>query len=176
MTGVQTCALPISPSTHEYKCQHLRVSRHMAAILMLATSTTLSHPTHPDHCLYPLIICCVELRRWPGQVMDTARAHPTQLKARRSGLLVAFFGDNSWGWFTPDLLVGFSEHAEEKCKQRTGLKVWSYRIEPARDDVRHTSTYTVPLPHPGDVLRDTMNICPLQLYRVYGYTSTNEDR
>ena len=55
--------------------------------------------------------------------MDTARAHPVQLKARRAGLLVAFFGDNSWGWFTPDLLISFSEHAQEKGKQRTLQKV-----------------------------------------------------
>ena len=55
--------------------------------------------------------------------MDVARAHPAQLKARRAGVLVAFFGDNSWGWFTPELLVDFVEHARDKAKQRTSLKV-----------------------------------------------------
>ena len=53
---------------------------------------------------------------------DSAKATKQQLRIRRAGQLVVFFGDNSFGWFPRELLVDFVEHLEEKAKQRTGNK------------------------------------------------------
>ena len=63
--------------------------------------------------------------RWPGQVWDAAKATKQQLRIRRAGQLVVFFGDNSFGWFPRELLVDFAEHLEDKAKQKTGNKVRS---------------------------------------------------
>ena len=48
--------------------------------------------------------------RWPGQVSDPDRASKTASAARPSGksLLVAFFGDGSFGWFNEVELQPFA--------------------------------------------------------------------
>ena len=48
--------------------------------------------------------------RWPGQVSDPDRASKTASAARPSGksLLVAFFGDGSFGWFNEAELQPFA--------------------------------------------------------------------
>lgn len=75
------------------------------------------------------------IRRWPGQVWDAGKATSQQLRIRRAGQLVVFFGDNSFGWFPAELLVDFAEHLEEKAKQKTGNKArgWPWvRFEPQK--------------------------------------------
>ncbi|KAK9789739.1 hypothetical protein WJX73_000807 [Symbiochloris irregularis] len=56
---------------------------------------------------------------WPGQVMDPER---TTAKARKQAtpgrVLISFFGDNSWGWYTEDALIPFAQHYEEKRSQQ----------------------------------------------------------
>jgi len=49
--------------------------------------------------------------RWPGQVSDPARASKAVSALRPSGgLLVAFFGDRSFGWFNAEELQPFEPH------------------------------------------------------------------
>ena len=62
---------------------------------------------------------------------DSAKATKQQLRIRRAGQLVVFFGDNSFGWFPRELLVDFVEHLEEKAKQRTGNKARGVIRSPA---------------------------------------------
>lgn len=53
---------------------------------------------------------------------------------KRDGhLLVAFFGDSSYGWFAPAELIPFDPHYEEKSKQTT-LRPFVIAVEEATDE------------------------------------------
>jgi len=94
-----------------------------------------SAPIHQHHCPTLANLALPLLRRWPGQVWDAGKATSQQLRIRRAGQLVVFFGDNSFGWFPAELLVDFAEHLEEKAKQKTGNKArgWPWvRFEPQK--------------------------------------------
>ncbi|KAG6505325.1 hypothetical protein ZIOFF_037680 [Zingiber officinale] len=71
---------------------------------------------------------------WPGYLFNEAFASPSVRRARRDGhVLVAFFGDSSYGWFDPAELVPFAPHYEEKSKQTT-LRPFVKAVEEAADE------------------------------------------
>ncbi|KAL5701190.1 DNA (cytosine-5-)-methyltransferase [Ranunculus cassubicifolius] len=55
---------------------------------------------------------------WPGHVFNEAFANHSVRRTKRAGhVLVAFFGDSSYGWFDPAELIPFEPHFAEKSKQ-----------------------------------------------------------
>lgn len=55
---------------------------------------------------------------WPGQIFDEAFACPSVCNTKKKcHVLVAFYGDNSYGWFEPGELIPFDPHFTEKSKQ-----------------------------------------------------------
>nr|CAB3460217.1 unnamed protein product [Digitaria exilis]CAB3502467.1 unnamed protein product [Digitaria exilis] len=56
---------------------------------------------------------------WPGHIYSVFLTDDDEvLRGRREGLvLVAFFGDSSYGWFEPHELVPFEDHFAEKAAQ-----------------------------------------------------------
>ncbi|KNA15137.1 hypothetical protein SOVF_100940 [Spinacia oleracea] len=57
---------------------------------------------------------------WPGHMFNEAFATSSVRRTRRHGqLLVAFFGDSSYGWFDPTELVQYDPHFAEKSQQTT---------------------------------------------------------
>ncbi|KAL0300411.1 UNVERIFIED_CONTAM: hypothetical protein Sangu_3122000 [Sesamum angustifolium] len=54
----------------------------------------------------------------PGQIYDEALATLSACLAQEKGrVLVAFFGDNTYGWLEPENVVPFEPHFDEKSKQ-----------------------------------------------------------
>ncbi|XP_074560116.1 PWWP domain-containing protein 1-like [Curcuma longa] len=71
---------------------------------------------------------------WPGQIFSEAFALSSVRRTKRDRhLLVAFFGDNSYGWFDPAELIAFDPHYEEKSKQTT-LQPFVNAVEEATDE------------------------------------------
>ncbi|KAH9608665.1 hypothetical protein KSS87_014357 [Heliosperma pusillum] len=57
---------------------------------------------------------------WPGHLFNEAFASTSVRRTRSDGhILVAFFGDSSYGWFDPDELVPYDPHYAEKSQQTT---------------------------------------------------------
>ncbi|KAI8002612.1 PWWP domain-containing protein YLR455W [Camellia lanceoleosa] len=55
---------------------------------------------------------------WPGQIFDEALASPSICRREKEGqVLVAFYGDDTYGWFEPGRLIPFDFHYTEKSKQ-----------------------------------------------------------
>ncbi|KAG6427303.1 hypothetical protein SASPL_111545 [Salvia splendens] len=55
---------------------------------------------------------------WPGHIFNEAFASPAVQKSKREGhVLVAFFGDSSYGWYYPAELIPFAENFLEKSQQ-----------------------------------------------------------
>jgi DNA (cytosine-5)-methyltransferase 3A len=73
--------------------------------------------------------------RWPGQVSDPARASKAASAARPAGksLLVAFFGDRSFGWFNEGELQAFAPHYDAL---RKGGKTQACVCEPLQARTR----------------------------------------
>ncbi|XP_031484885.1 PWWP domain-containing protein 1-like [Nymphaea colorata] len=71
---------------------------------------------------------------WPGHVFcETFASAPVRRTKREGYLLVAFFGDSSYGWFDPDELVPFEPHFAEKSKQ-TSSRNFMRAVEEAVDE------------------------------------------
>ncbi|KAJ9556998.1 hypothetical protein OSB04_011612 [Centaurea solstitialis] len=76
---------------------------------------------------------------WPGHVYSEEFATPSVRRSKREGLLlVAFFGDSSYGWFDPSELVPFDSHFAEKSRQ-TNSKTFVKAVEEAMDEVSRRS-------------------------------------
>ena len=72
---------------------------------------------------------------WPGHIFNEALADPLVRRTKREGhVLVAFFGDSSFGWFLPDELVPFDTNFGEKSRQTTA-KTFLKAVEEAVDEV-----------------------------------------
>ncbi|XP_039039888.1 uncharacterized protein LOC120177972 isoform X2 [Hibiscus syriacus] len=72
--------------------------------------------------------------RWPGHIFNEAFASPSVCRTRREGdVLVAFFGDSSYGWFDPAELVPFDHHFLEKSQQ-TNSRTFVKAVEEAMDE------------------------------------------
>lgn len=73
---------------------------------------------------------------WPGQILHEAFALPCVNKTKREGrLLVAFFGDNSYGWFDPFDLLPFDISYVEKSKQTNDIEFLN-AVKDAEDEAR----------------------------------------
>jgi len=71
---------------------------------------------------------------WPGHIYNQAFASPSVRRARREGhVLVAFFGDSSYGWFEPDELIPFEANFAEKSQQ-TYSRTFVKAVEEAVDE------------------------------------------
>lgn len=71
---------------------------------------------------------------WPGHVFNEAFANPSVRRTKRVGhVLVAFFGDSSYGWFDPAELIPFEPHYAEKSRQ-TSLKSFIKAVDEAMDE------------------------------------------
>ncbi|XP_022773468.1 uncharacterized protein LOC111315754 [Durio zibethinus] len=71
---------------------------------------------------------------WPGHIFNEAFASPCVRRTRREGhVLVAFFGDSSYGWFDPAELIPFDHHFVEKSQQ-TNSRTFVKAVEEAMDE------------------------------------------
>lgn len=73
---------------------------------------------------------------WPGQILHDAFALPCVSKTKKEGgLLVAFFGGNSYGWFDPFDLLPFDIGYVEKSKQTNNVEFLN-AVKDAEDEAR----------------------------------------
>ncbi|XP_042505465.1 uncharacterized protein LOC122082029 [Macadamia integrifolia] len=71
---------------------------------------------------------------WPGHIFSVAFASPSVRWTKREGhVLVAFFGDSSYGWFDPAELIPFDPHYAEKSRQ-TNSRNFLKAVEEAVDE------------------------------------------
>lgn len=76
---------------------------------------------------------------WPGHIFSEAFATPSVRRSKREGhILVAFYGDSSYGWFDPDELVHFEPTFAEKSMQ-TNVKNFVKAVEEGVDEVGRRS-------------------------------------
>ncbi|KAI7731796.1 hypothetical protein M8C21_024630, partial [Ambrosia artemisiifolia] len=76
---------------------------------------------------------------WPGHIFSEKFATPSVRRSKRDGLLlVAFFGDSSYGWFDPSELIPFDSNYAEKSRQ-TNSKTFVKAVEEAMDEVSRRS-------------------------------------
>ncbi|KAB5529283.1 hypothetical protein DKX38_019364 [Salix brachista] len=72
--------------------------------------------------------------RWPGHIFNEAFATSSVRRTRREGhVLVAFFGDSSYGWFDPAELIKFDVNFAEKSQQ-TNSRTFIKAVEEATDE------------------------------------------
>ncbi|KAM5561211.1 hypothetical protein ABKV19_022018 [Rosa sericea] len=72
---------------------------------------------------------------WPGHIFNEAFATSQVRRTRREGhILVAFFGDSSYGWFDPAELIPFEPHFAEKSRQ-TNYRNFNRAVEEAVEEV-----------------------------------------
>ncbi|MED6153147.1 hypothetical protein PIB30_098790, partial [Stylosanthes scabra] len=71
---------------------------------------------------------------WPGHIFNEAFASPSVRRTKREGhVLVAFFGDSSYGWFEPAELIPFDQNFAEKSQQ-TFSRTFIKAVEEAVDE------------------------------------------
>lgn len=71
---------------------------------------------------------------WPGHIFNEAFASSQVRRTRRDGhVLVAFFGDSSYGWFDPAELIPFDPNFAEKSRQTTS-RTFLKAVEEAVDE------------------------------------------
>ncbi|KAE8668478.1 autophagy-related protein 18a-like [Hibiscus syriacus] len=71
---------------------------------------------------------------WPGHIFNEAFASPSVRRTRREGhVLVAFFGDSSYGWFDLAELVPFDHHFFENSQQ-TNSRTFVKAVEEAMEE------------------------------------------
>lgn len=71
---------------------------------------------------------------WPGHIYNEAFASPSVRHTKREGhVLVAFFGDSSYGWFEPSQLIPFDQNFAEKSQQ-TNARTFLKAVEEAVDE------------------------------------------
>lgn len=71
---------------------------------------------------------------WPGHIFNESFASPSVRRIKRDdNVLVAFFGDSSYGWFDPAELIPFGQHFVEKSRQTT-LRSFVRAVEESIDE------------------------------------------
>ncbi|ESQ32238.1 hypothetical protein EUTSA_v10003560mg [Eutrema salsugineum] len=76
---------------------------------------------------------------WPGHIFNEGFASPSVRRMRRMDhVLVAFFGDSSYGWFDPAELIPFEPNLAEKSQQ-TVSKHFVRAVEEAMDEASRRS-------------------------------------
>ncbi|KAL6608210.1 hypothetical protein ACP70R_041273 [Stipagrostis hirtigluma subsp. patula] len=97
---------------------------------------------------------------WPGHIYSIDLTDDEEVRrGHRDGLLlVAFFGDSSYGWFEPHELVPFEDHFTEKAAQG-GTRSFAAAVAEAVDEVARRSALALLCPcrqpdafrpHPSD--------------------------
>ncbi|XP_057792006.1 PWWP domain-containing protein 1-like [Salvia miltiorrhiza] len=77
---------------------------------------------------------------WPGHIYNEALASPSVRRGKHEGhVLVAFFGDSSYGWFDPEELIPFEENFAEKSRQTTS-RSFLKAVEEAGDEIARRSS------------------------------------
>lgn len=77
---------------------------------------------------------------WPGHIYNEAFASPSVRRGKHEGhVLVAFFGDSSYGWFDPAELIPFEENFAEKSRQTTS-RAFVKAVEEAVDELSRRSS------------------------------------
>ncbi|CAH9073745.1 unnamed protein product [Cuscuta epithymum] len=72
---------------------------------------------------------------WPGHIFHEAFATTSVQRSKRDGhILVAFFGDSSYGWFEPSELVPFDSNFRDKSQQ-TNLRSFTRAVDEAIDEL-----------------------------------------
>lgn len=72
---------------------------------------------------------------WPGHIYNEALASPSVQRIKREGhVLVAFFGDSSYGWYDPAELIPFADNFLEKSQQ-TASKPFLKAVAEAVDEL-----------------------------------------
>uniref|UniRef100_M8AXS0 Uncharacterized protein n=1 Tax=Aegilops tauschii TaxID=37682 RepID=M8AXS0_AEGTA len=86
---------------------------------------------------------------WPGHVYSlTLSDDPEVHRGHRHGLvLVAFFGDGSYGWFEPHELVRFEDHFVEKTSQG-GSRTFPAAVAESLDEISRRSALALLCPLP----------------------------
>lgn len=78
---------------------------------------------------------------WPGHIYDETFASPAVRRGKHEGhLLVAFFGDSSYGWFDSEELIPFEENYAEKSRQTTS-RAFVKAVEEAVDEIARRSSF-----------------------------------
>ncbi|GMH10441.1 hypothetical protein Nepgr_012282 [Nepenthes gracilis] len=102
---------------------------------------------------------------WPGYIFNEAFASSSVLRTRRDGhVLVAFFGDSSYGWFEPAELIPYDPHYAEKSQQ-TNSRNFLKSLEESVDEVSRRSALSL-----SCRCRNPYNIRPTN---VQGYFSVD---
>ncbi|KFK37950.1 hypothetical protein AALP_AA3G050800 [Arabis alpina] len=71
---------------------------------------------------------------WPGRIFNEVFVSPSVRSMKKMGyVLVAFFGDNSYGWFDPAELIPFEPHVKEKSHQ-TNSSNFVKALEEAKEE------------------------------------------
>uniref|UniRef100_A0A0D9WCU5 PWWP domain-containing protein n=1 Tax=Leersia perrieri TaxID=77586 RepID=A0A0D9WCU5_9ORYZ len=93
---------------------------------------------------------------WPGHVYSLALTSDGEVRrGYREGLvLVAFFGDSSYGWFEPHELLPFEEHFREKAFQGGGRN-FPLAIDEAIDEISRRASLACLCPcfQPAEAVR-----------------------
>ncbi|XP_057476020.1 PWWP domain-containing protein 4-like [Actinidia eriantha] len=72
---------------------------------------------------------------WPGQIYNEVYSLPSVRNTKKEGhVLVAFYGDNTYGWLEPGGLIPFDPHYTEKSKQ-TNTEAFLNAVGEAKDEV-----------------------------------------
>ncbi|KAL3631700.1 hypothetical protein CASFOL_024684 [Castilleja foliolosa] len=92
---------------------------------------------------------------WPGHIYNEGFASPSVQRSKREGhVLVAFFGDSSYGWFDPAELVPFEENFAEKSRQ-TSSRTFVKAVEEAADELSRRQGLGL-----ACCCRNKFNFCP----------------
>ncbi|KAM3400897.1 hypothetical protein ACQJBY_005620 [Aegilops geniculata] len=113
---------------------------------------------------------------WPGHVYSlTLSDDPEVHRGHRHGLvLVAFFGDGSYGWFEPHELVRFEDHFVEKTSQG-GSRTFPAAVAESLDEISRRSALALLCPCRGpDTFRQHNEDRRFLLVNVPGFDSNAE--
>uniref|UniRef100_A0ACD5TWQ6 Uncharacterized protein n=1 Tax=Avena sativa TaxID=4498 RepID=A0ACD5TWQ6_AVESA len=113
---------------------------------------------------------------WPGHVYSiTLSDDPEVHRGHRHGLvLVAFFGDGSYGWFEPHELVRFEDHFIEKTSQG-GSRTFPAAVAESLDEIARRSALALLCPCRGpDTFRSHNEDPGIFLVNVPGFDSNAE--
>ncbi|GFZ14008.1 Tudor/PWWP/MBT superfamily protein [Actinidia rufa] len=77
---------------------------------------------------------------WPGQIYNEVYSLPSVRNTKKDGhILVAFYGDNTYGWLEPSGLIPFDPHYTEKSKQ-TNTEAFLNAVGEAKDEVNRRAS------------------------------------
>ncbi|CAM0957793.1 unnamed protein product [Alopecurus aequalis] len=113
---------------------------------------------------------------WPGHVYSISLSDDPEVhRGHRHGLiLVAFFGDGSYGWFEPHELVRFEDHFMEKTSQG-GSRTFPAAVAESLDEIARRSALALLCPcRAPDTFRPHNEDPGILLVNVPGFDSNAE--